>query len=234
MRFNHFFTMSILFVMCGFSHAIIANEEPQAEILTTSPELRAKGVGEHYFNFKNFPANVDIIVYTSRLVQNTPGVYAKAGKIRFDDNQSLTINGKTKASIFGLNDLNYLPGERIYYRFAKEDQTLITEVSYVAKPIKAESTKGTFSFEAELIGLMPANYLLIIKGIPENEKIQLVSMTGNQKVKHLLTYNSAVPITIMPGIVGQTNGESVVKINRKSDRASLTLLSGHQLPSKKG
>ncbi len=250
MLLRYFFSFPIIFsIFCLFlssnigaseNESISNNEnsaiidlEAVAEICKSSPELRKKGVGEHYFNFKNFPTNVDIYVYTARIAQNIPGAYSKAGKISFDDNNRLTINGKVKASIYGLNDLNYLPGERIHYFFEKADKTFIAEASYIAKPLVAQSAQGTFSFEAELIGLVPANYLLTLRGIPESERIQLISMTGEQKLKHVLTYSCEVPITIMPGIVGQENGESIIRFNRKSgDKASLTLFSGHHLPSK--
>jgi len=183
-------------------------------------------VAAHYLRLEDFPKNKVFYLLVKRLLQDDPDAFCRGEKLLQDEYGNIRVKGFYTAR-YGLQPVGYLPGEKVHYRVVLEDETLISEGTYIPRPIVQKSEKGTFTLEAQLLSLDPVNYKLILTGLEEKEEAYVTAVSQREVIERPFKYNSKHPLAYTANAKGVDGGKAYVQITRRSgDTAMVTLLWG--------
>lgn len=200
--------ISLFLLLASTVHS---QEAPSANIRQNEQKT-----SEYIVEFQNFPKNHDIIVSQCRTLQNDSTSFLPVGKINILDDNSIIINGKTKADHYKINASGYALGEPVKYRYSLANGTLIAEAEYTPRPLRFPSKQETFTMEARLTTLEPTTYFLKFQGLKEGESVLYSSISGNEVIEDPYVYYSKNLFAYMPGILGKRGGYALVRFKRNS------------------
>lgn len=198
----------------GASAALEDGELPQVVIEKTSPELQAKGGGEFSMRFKHFPPECEIVMTCAHVIQKNPEEFKEIERLTIDGQGRIWVKG-TPIAFYTFGAEGIAKGERVKYKYALADGSVLAESSFIPYPLVVNSKKKTFSVEIELLALEPAVYLLTYCGLQNGERMRLRSKSGKEEVvDEDFFYRAGIPSAYMPGVAGQDGGYAVLDIVR--------------------
>lgn len=167
------------------------------------------GYSKTFLSFNHFPVNKKITFDIYRLSNNiTNETYLKHCDFFVDeDGIIIAIDDPMQMyPFFCISTRGFLPGERIFCRFTSEDGHLKKEISFIPNPMIAKNKSGTATVEAELITLIPTMYHFNFIGFQEGEKINMVSISGTEKLQGSFNFSKNVKIANSPDIRKKKGG----------------------------
>jgi hypothetical protein len=153
--------------------------QPEVEIKKAPRELYAKGGGEFIMHFKNFQPGEQITMTCAHVIQKNPGEFQEVEKFKMAEGGQLWIK-ETLVAFYTFGAKGIAKGERVKYRYALTDGTVVAESSFIPYPLVVHSKKKTFSIDIELLQLEPMVYLLSYHGLNNGERMRLMSRSGNE------------------------------------------------------
>ncbi|CCB86527.1 putative uncharacterized protein [Parachlamydia acanthamoebae UV-7] len=222
----------IVFFLTGVCNGMENIEKimPFAKIVATTSQQRSAGAAKHMMIMDGFPINEDLAVSFARGLQLDPHVYQFLEKIQIDEKGMISIDGEGKLEGYGLNLDGIARGERVKCRVCHPNGSILTEASYIPKPIRKKSKEKTFSIEAELLGVFPTTYFFKCKGLEEGEILKIRSTCVQEVLETDVIYHEAQPIRIAPDLENKRGGISLVQIIRANgDKLGLRLKWGNML-----
>lgn len=221
------FVISV-FVLWGANLHAARYITPHLQVVAPTQEQKAHGAKDCVFLFTEFPTNKDFYLCYDRVCKN-PGL-KKINKLSIDTDGVITVDDTLKVMICSIDKEIFVPGEMVKYCCVDPEGYLIAETSTIPQRLKTNSKDGSFSIEAQLMGITPAYYIIKCKGIQEGEKIEMVSMSGDEVRKNQFVYEKKNKISVSPDIKGKKGGTGCVMITRSSgDHAILELMWGEEI-----
>ncbi|MBS4168346.1 hypothetical protein [Parachlamydia sp. AcF125] len=223
----------LIFLIALFFSAMSSLEsrqdvQPFAKIVATSPQQRALGAAKHALIFRNFPINQGFMISFARGLQPDSLSFKEVEKIQIDEKGTVFVEREARGKNYGLNFEGIARGERVRYRFNQTDGTLLSEISYVPKPIRKKSRGKTFSIKAELLGIFPITYLFKFKGIKEGEILKIRSTCGQKMTQDTVEYRESQLPKIVLEMEGRRGETSLIEILREDgDKLALRLKGGN-------
>ena len=218
-KFNRFFSSSLclyLFSVIFEPIGAAASPAPSATVEITPPSLKALGVSDHYLRFENMPKHQKFDLLLKRVIQKDPNSYKRLETLSIDQDGNIELNGRL-IKYYSLTPFGYAPGEKVSYRVVLQDGKILSEGSYIPRPIHVESKQGTFSIEAELVMMNPTtSYRLSFSGLEDQETVRSLSLCKDEVLDHEYRHSPLAFFLYSPGVVGYTGGKSRLKIIRKS------------------
>lgn len=169
----------------------------------------------HLLFLRNFPVGKEINYSTKRLCQKESS-YIFTSELTVDQDGIITIDN-TKAAFIYIPSKNFLLGERFSCQFTSKDEKFKEILSFIPNPLISKNDSKTVSIEAELKTLIPACfYSLKFDGFEENEKLTLISTSGNEKIENSFKLKKGLEISYSPDVEGEKGGIGHVSFKRKS------------------
>lgn len=203
--------------------------KPTATIVKTGTEMQQQGCFAYHFVFDDFPVNRKIDMLLQRILQPERDHFKSVHTLKIDSKGNIQVDGQSKSSVFGIDPIEFVSGERVTYRFQDGDEVLC-EASCIPRPLTALSKEGTFTMEGELLTADLTVWQLKFQGIEEKEPLSLISMSCGEVLVRQCEYRSHDIHTLLPAVIGVDGGFDEVSVRRANgDQALLVLPWGTQL-----
>jgi hypothetical protein len=173
------------------------------------------GHSKTFLYCKDFPINTKMTFSTKRPLEKRAS-YKENYKffVREQGFMILPIDPKNTHRFFCISSRGFLPGERVLCRFSGKN--LKIDTSFFPNPIKVFTSTKTAFIEAELLTIVPAFYRFFFTGFQENEILNFISISGEEKIEKTFTLTPKNFIVSSPDIIGKLGGVGTVTFTRKS------------------
>lgn len=115
-----------------------------------------------------------------------------------------------------ISSLGYIPGFPVEYLFKDIKNKVQQEVEVIPYRIYVKSPVDNAEIEAKLAMTYPANYSIVMTGFQENEKIDFVSISYDEKIATNFVVNKSLTFMCMVGVIDKKGGVAVISFTRPS------------------
>lgn len=181
------------------------------------------------FKLENYPTNQPIIFDVKRTIDVSPEL--KKDSITtstteytplmtftlLEDGSILPIDSKESLKYIVSSSRGFLPGERVFYRFRTQDQSIDKQVSGIPNPMTFKDEEGKVAMSAELVTTTPTVYLINFPTMTEGEEFELKSTSVGETTKAKTKFSADTPIHYTPSVRGKSKGGlGVLEVKRKN------------------
>lgn len=172
------------------------------------------GYAKTFFYPKEFPVNKDIVFSIRRQLPKESPYKEMFGF--FINEQGLLVSSIDKHPFLCVTARGFLPGERVFCRFATKENDFKNEFSFIPNPIQVKNKYGAVLVEAEIVNFFPAFYQCNFPGFKENEEIRTLSISGRERLKGKFKVSKKMTFITSPDVKGSDRGMSKLTFTRKT------------------